>query len=38
VITELYDIAALPGARNPMAIGFRSEEIRRVLSVGSGPG
>jgi uncharacterized protein (TIGR03032 family) len=38
VITELYDIVALPGARNPMAIGFRSEEIRRVLSVGSGPG
>jgi hypothetical protein len=34
VITELYDIAALPDGGNPMAIGFRSEEIRRVLSVG----
>jgi hypothetical protein len=37
VITELYDIATLPDTRNPMAIGFRSEEIRRVLSVGQAP-
>ncbi|WP_439597174.1 TIGR03032 family protein [Falsiroseomonas sp.] len=32
VVTELYDVAALPKAR-PSLIGFRSAEIRRVISV-----
>ena len=34
VIEELYDVAILPGVRRPMAIGFRSDEIRRVSSIG----
>ena len=34
VVQELYDVVALPGAIRPMAIGFRSDEIRRVISVG----
>jgi uncharacterized protein (TIGR03032 family) len=34
VILELYDIVVLPGIRRPMAIGLRTEEIQRVLSVG----
>ena len=34
VIEELYDVAILPGVRRPMAIGFRSDEIRRVISIG----
>ncbi|MBE7381224.1 MAG: TIGR03032 family protein [Leptolyngbya sp. SIO1E4] len=34
VIAELYDVAVIPGVRRPMAIGFRNDEIRRVLSVG----
>lgn len=34
VVQELYDVVALPGVRRPMAIGFRSEEIRRVVSIG----
>ncbi|MGF1522849.1 MAG: TIGR03032 family protein [Leptolyngbyaceae cyanobacterium] len=34
VIEELYDVAVIPGVRRPMAIGFRSDEIRRVISVG----
>ena len=34
VIAELYDVAVIPGVRRPMAIGFRSDEIRRVISVG----
>ncbi len=25
---ELYDVAVLPGITRPMALGFRSEEIR----------
>lgn len=33
VVEELYDVAVLPGVRQPMAIGFRSDEIRRMISV-----
>ena len=32
VVRELYDVAVLPGRRNPSLIGFRSDEIRRVIS------
>ncbi|MBG1270032.1 TIGR03032 family protein [Nostoc sp. WHI] len=35
VVLELYDVVALLGVRHPMAIGFRSDEIRRVVTVGS---
>ncbi|NES87666.1 MAG: TIGR03032 family protein [Moorea sp. SIO2B7] len=34
VISELYDVAVIPKVRRPMAIGFRSDEIRRVISIG----
>jgi uncharacterized protein (TIGR03032 family) len=34
VVRELYDVAVLPGCQRPMAIGFQSDEIRRVISVG----
>lgn len=33
VITELYDVVALPDRRNTGAIGFKSDEIRRVISI-----
>ncbi|MDS3860716.1 TIGR03032 family protein [Thermosynechococcaceae cyanobacterium BACA0444] len=33
VITELYDVAVLPGVRRPMALGFATDEIRRVLTI-----
>lgn len=33
VVEELYDVVSLPGVRKPMALGFRTDEIRRVLSV-----
>ena len=33
VVEELYDVAALPGARRPMALGLVSDEIRRVLTL-----
>lgn len=33
VVEELYDVVALPGVRRPMALGFKTDEIRRVLSV-----
>lgn len=34
VVKELYDVVALPGVLRPMALGFKSDEIRRHLVVG----
>jgi len=34
VIQELYDVVFLPGLRRPSALGFQTDEVRRVLSVG----
>ena len=36
IVTKLCDVAIVPGVRNPMAIGFRSDEIRRVYYPGLG--
>lgn len=33
IVDELYDVVALPGVRRPMALGFKTDEIRRVLSI-----
>lgn len=33
VVDELYDVVALPGVRRPMALGFKTDEIRRVVSI-----
>jgi len=35
VVEELYDVAAIPGVRRPMALGFVTDEIRRMLTVGT---
>ncbi len=35
VVQELYDVVTLPGCVRPMAIGFQSDEIRRVITVGA---
>lgn len=34
VVQELFDVAVLKDVTRPAAIGFRSDEIRRVISVG----
>ncbi|MFO0877701.1 MAG: TIGR03032 family protein [Gemmataceae bacterium] len=34
VVRELYDVVVLPGVRRPSALGFKTDEICRVLSVG----
>jgi uncharacterized protein (TIGR03032 family) len=34
IVSELYDVIALPGVRRPCALGFKTDEIRRVISVG----
>jgi uncharacterized protein (TIGR03032 family) len=37
VVNELYDIAVLTGVRRPMALGFKTDEIRRTLTMGKMP-
>lgn len=32
IVKELYDVGVLPGVIRPMAIGFRTDEVRRYLS------
>jgi uncharacterized protein (TIGR03032 family) len=34
VVQELYDVVALPGVVRPAAVGFKSDSIRRVVTVG----
>jgi hypothetical protein len=33
LVTELYDVVALPGVRQPMALGFKTAEIERLILV-----
>ena len=33
VLEALYDFVVLPGVRRPMALGFKTNEIRRVVSI-----
>jgi uncharacterized protein (TIGR03032 family) len=31
LVTEIYDVIALPGVQRPMALGFKTDEIQRLL-------
>lgn len=33
IVSELYDVSVLAGVTRPMALGFKSDEIRRVFSI-----
>lgn len=33
IVEELYDVVALPGIRSPSALGFKTDEIRRVITI-----
>jgi uncharacterized protein (TIGR03032 family) len=33
MVSELYDVVALPGVVRPMALGFKTDEIQRLLSI-----
>ena len=33
IVSELYDVVSLPNITRPMALGFKTDEIRRTLSV-----
>ncbi len=35
MVSELYDVVSLPGAVRPMVLGFKSDEIQRLLSIDS---
>lgn len=34
VVKELYDVVILPGTRRPMALGFKTDEVCRTVSIG----
>ena len=34
LVTELYDAVVLPGVRQPMAVGFQTNEIERLMLIG----
>jgi uncharacterized protein (TIGR03032 family) len=34
MVRELYDVAVLPGVSRPMALGFKSDEIERIIAIG----
>jgi uncharacterized protein (TIGR03032 family) len=34
VVAELYDVVTLPNVTRPMAMGFKTDEIQRTLSIG----
>jgi uncharacterized protein (TIGR03032 family) len=34
MVSELYDVVVLPGVVRPMALGFKSDEIERLLTIG----
>ena len=33
IVAELYDVVVLPGVRRPMALGFKTDEIRHTISI-----
>jgi uncharacterized protein (TIGR03032 family) len=33
MVTELYDTVVLPGVRQPMAVGFKTTEIERLMLI-----
>jgi uncharacterized protein (TIGR03032 family) len=37
MVSELYDVAVLPGVVRPMALGFKTPEIQRLLTIGGVP-
>ena len=37
VVSELYDVQVLAGVRRPMALGFKSDEIQRLITLDLAP-
>ena len=34
IVAELYDVVVLPNVVRPMTLGFKSDEIQHILSIG----
>ncbi len=34
VVKELYDVSVIPGIKRPMAIGLKSDEIKKLITIG----
>ena len=32
-VSELYDVVPMPGVRRPVALGFKTDAIRRVIGI-----
>ena len=37
IVSELYDVQVLPGVTRPMALGFKTDEICRILTIEKDP-
>ena len=37
MVSELYDVVVLPEVARPMAFGFKTDEIERLIVVGEAP-
>lgn len=35
IVRELYDVVVLPGVQRPSALGFKTDEIRRTITIGN---
>jgi uncharacterized protein (TIGR03032 family) len=35
LVSELYDVVALPGVTRPMALGFANDDVSRLLTIGT---
>ncbi len=35
LVSELYDVVALPGAVRPMALGLANDDVSRLLTIGT---
>ncbi|VXD17943.1 hypothetical protein PL8927_600188 [Planktothrix serta PCC 8927] len=33
IVTELYDVQIIPEAQKPMALGFQTEEIAKLITL-----
>jgi hypothetical protein len=35
IVEVLYEVVVLPGVQRPMAVGFKTDEIRRAVTIGA---
>lgn len=35
IVSELYDVVTLPGVNRPLVVGFKTDEIQKILTIGT---